>query len=146
MARCQRSHSDNHTEEASVSNRDSIPGGLDYVSMKPSISIKISNQRQPSQPTARHNHTHAERLRTGGDERDLCTQPLLPSWARNKSKESCQEIAALNSHRMHKAWCSQLAMWGCHWLRGLGSARILSSCLRNEKEHKRRYCLLHFYR
>lgn len=119
MARCQRNHSDNHTEEASVSNRDSTPGGLDYVSMKTSISTK-NKQSKTAISAHRPPQSHAGRLRTGGDERDLCTQPLQPSWAKNKSIEICQEIAALNSHRMYMARCSQLAMWGYHWLGGLG--------------------------
>lgn len=72
MARCQESHSDNRTEEASVSIRDSTRDGLDYVSMKHIISTKISNQRQRSQPIDRHNHTPRDH-QTGGDERSLYT-------------------------------------------------------------------------
>ena len=145
MARRQRSYCDNHIEEASVSNRDSIPGGLGYVSMKPSISTKISNQRQPSRPVARHNHTPKD------SELAVMRETFVHSrYCRLgrgiKAKRAVRRLAALNSHRIHMARCSQLAVWGYHWPGGLGSARILSSCLRNETHKKKRYCLLSFSR
>lgn len=145
MARCQRSHRDNHIEEASVSNRDSIPGGLGYVSMKPSHLNKNKQSKIASRPVARHNHT--PRDSELAVMREIFVHSRYCRLGRGiKAKRAVRRLAALNSHRIHMARCSQLAVWGYHWPGGLGSARILSSCLRNEKEHKEIYCLLSFYR